>query len=155
MTVEATVSFSIQPFEGTFAITPAVNGAPLTEMIAKSELEQHFEPVGGYGGLIPQWFNYGSLDHYLLGEVDQNSYFEKIGGIYILGCQCGEVGCWPLMARIRAEGDSVVWESFQQPHRPERDYSWFGPFVFDAAQYREAVAVLRAEFSARVPAAEE
>jgi hypothetical protein len=154
MNEKAIASFSIQPFEGTFALTPAVNHTPLTEMIAKFELEQHFEPAGGYGGLVPRWFNYGSLDRYFLGDVDQNSYFARIGGIYLLGCQCGEVGCWPLMARIRVDPESVVWDSFQQPHRPERNYSCFGPFVFDAEQYRAAVAVLRAEFSARVPAAE-
>jgi hypothetical protein len=37
---------------------------------------------------------------------------------------------------------------------PERDYSKFGPFVFEGNQYREAVAALRIAFSARVPDAE-
>jgi hypothetical protein len=36
-----------------------------------------------------------------------------------------------------------MWDSFQQPHRKERDYSDFGPIVFDAQQYREAVSALR------------
>jgi hypothetical protein len=62
--------------------------------------------------------------------------------VYLLGCQCGEVGCWPLLARIRAEDESVVWDSFEQPNRKDRNYSGFGPFVFDAEQYREAVAAL-------------
>lgn len=46
------------------------------------------------------------------------------------------------MARIRAEGESVVWDSFEQPYRKDRDYSGFGAFVFDEEQYREAIAAL-------------
>jgi hypothetical protein len=136
------VSFLIKPFEGVFAITPAVNGTSLTDLISSFEREHHFDPSGGYGGLIPQWFEYGPLDRYFLGDFEQNSYFAKMGAVYLLGCQCGEVGCWPLMARIRAEGESVVWDSFEQPHRKDRDYSGFGPFVFDEEQYRGAVAAI-------------
>jgi hypothetical protein len=152
MDENARVSFSIQPFEGVIAITPVVNGTPLTEMVLTFERGQRFEPAGGYGGLIPQWFKYGSLDHYFLGEFEENNYFAQMGRVYLLGCgDCREVGCWPLTARIRANSESVVWDSFQQPHRPERDYSEFGPFVFEAQQYREAVAAMRVVFSARVP----
>jgi len=152
MNENARVSFSIQPFEEVLAITPAVNGIPLTEMVLTFEREQRFDPAGGYGGLIPQWFKYGALDHYFLGEFEENSYFARMGGVYLLGCgSCGEVGCWPLTARIRTNAESVAWDSFQQEHRPKRDYSKFGPFVFEAQQYREAVAALRVAFSARVP----
>jgi hypothetical protein len=142
MEKKSRVSFKVQPFEGALSITPVVDGMPLTEMIAAFEREQHFEPAGGYGGIIPGWFNYGALDTYFLGEIQQDSYFFRLNRVYLLGCDCGEVGCWPLMARIRAEGDSVVWDCFEQPHRRDRDYSGFGPMVFDAEQYRQAVAAL-------------
>jgi len=155
MDENARVSFSIQPFEKVLAVTPCVNGISMAEMALTFEREQRFEPAGGYGGLIPQYFKYGSLDHYFLGDFEPNSYFARMGRAYILGCgDCGEVGCWPLIARIRADGESVVWDSFQQPHRPERDYSRFGPYVFGAHQYREAVVALRIEFTARVPGLE-
>jgi hypothetical protein len=74
-----------------------------------------------------------------------------MGSVYLLACQCGEVGCWPLTARISTSSELVIWDSFQQSHRRERDYSSFGPFIFEAYQYRKAVALLCAEFSARVP----
>jgi hypothetical protein len=155
MDENARVSFSIQPFEEVFAVTPVVNEIPLAEMALTFEREQRFEPTGGYGGLIPQWFKYGALDHYFLGEFEPNSYFARMGRVYLLGCGgCGEVGCWPLTARIGTSVESVVWDSFQQTHRPERDYSRFGPFVFEGNQYREAVAAFRVAFSARVPDAE-
>ena len=142
MTKKTQVSFSVQPFEGTISITPVVDGTPLPEIVAAFEREQGFEPAGGYGGLIPEWFNYGALDKYFLGDFEKDSYFSRMDRVYLLGCQCGEVGCWPLIARIRTEGESVVWDSFEQPHRKDRDYSGFGPFVFDPEQYREAIAAL-------------
>jgi hypothetical protein len=33
---KARVSFTIQPFEGTLAVTPVVDGTPLPEMIASA-----------------------------------------------------------------------------------------------------------------------
>lgn len=136
------MSFNVQPFEGTLSITPVVDGISLPEIVTAFEREQHFDPAGGYGGLIPEWFKYGALDRYLLGDFERDSYFARMNRVYLLGCQCGEVGCWPLLARIRAEGESVLWDSFEHPHRKERDYSGFGPFVFDSEQYRVAVAAL-------------
>lgn len=148
------ISFSIEPFEGAFVITPILNEIPLTELVQSFERERGFEPAGGYGGLIPQWFKYGPLDRYFLGHFDKDSYFGRMGRIYLLGCTCGEVGCWPLAARVRAEAESVIWDSFQQEHRPERDYSQFGPFTFEDDEYERAVANLRATLSAQVPEVE-
>ena len=144
------LSFSIQPFESVFAITPALNGASLTGIVSAFEREHQFEPAGGYGGLVPQWFEYGPLDRYFFGDFEENSYFAKLGDVYLLGCQCGEVGCWPLTARITVNNESVLWDMFQQPHRRERDYSRFGPFVFELAQYRNALALLCDNFRERV-----
>jgi hypothetical protein len=87
---KARVSFTIQPFESTLAVTPVVDGRPLPEMIAAFERDQHFEPAGGYGGLIPEWFEYGPLDRYFLGNFEKASYFARLGRVYLLGCQCGK-----------------------------------------------------------------
>lgn len=29
------------------------------------------------------------------------------------GCECGEWGCWPLMARSTATADTVTWGAFE------------------------------------------
>jgi hypothetical protein len=72
--------------------------------------------------------------------------------IYLLGCgSCGEVGCWPLLARVEMGVEEVWWDSFEQPFRRQRDYSGFGPFVFAAKQYREAVESLWYEIRTRIP----
>lgn len=144
-----TLSFAVEPFEGTVSVTPMINGVSLSKLILDFEREQQFEPAGGYGGLIPTSFNYGSLSQYFLGEFENESYFAKLGPIYVLGCQCGEVGCWPLVCKVRRADGTMVWDSFQQPHRKERDYMRFGPFEFRELQYRDALACLERELSAQ------
>lgn len=32
-----------------------------------------------------------------------------------------------------------MWRGFSQPYRPQRDYGYFGPFVFRRNQYERAV----------------
>jgi len=139
----SSLSFAIVPFEGADTIAPVVDGVSLAEIVSTFEREHGFDPVGGYGGLIPEWFKYGPLDKYFLGEFGSDSYFGKMGRIYLLGCgDCGEVGCWPLLARVRVTPAEVLWDSFEQPHRRLRDYSQLGPFRFSIEQYRKAVAAL-------------
>jgi hypothetical protein len=64
----AKLSFVVQPFEGTLSVTPAVNGSLLSDLVLGFEQEHHFEPAGGYGGLVPTWFDYGPLHSYFLGD---------------------------------------------------------------------------------------
>lgn len=48
----------------------------------------------------------------------------------LLGCECGEPGCWPLMARVEVGAEQVAWSDFEQPHRRDNwAYAGFGPFV--------------------------
>jgi hypothetical protein len=60
----------------------------------------------------------------------------------LLGCECGEWGCWPLMARIIVTADVVTWDRFEQPYRKTRVYTAFGPFQFDRHQYDDALHTL-------------
>jgi hypothetical protein len=98
------------------------------------------DPAGGYGGLIPEFFRYGPLDRYFLGKSE--IFASKPGRIFVLGCECGEVGCWPLTCLVNIADSEIVWQSFEQPHRPTRDYSSFGPFVFALEQYEQALRSL-------------
>jgi hypothetical protein len=68
----------------------------------------------------------------------------------VLGCECGEWGCWPLIARITATADFVTWDAFEQPHRKARDYVAFGPFQFDRHQYDDALQALSAKIDSDV-----
>lgn len=82
--------------------------------------------------------------------------------VAVLTCgHCGEIGCWPLIARVELSENRVTWRDFEQPHRrhdeladrpailagsqPRRDdwsYEGFGPFEFDREAYITAIAVL-------------
>lgn len=120
-------------------ITACVDEVMLTALAAQFERSHGMDPAGGYSGLIPEFFCYGPLDRYFLGRAD---FLGMSGRIYVLGCECGEVGCWPLECLVNARDREVIWEGFKQPHRPERDYSSFGPFVFKLEQYEEALRSL-------------
>jgi hypothetical protein len=81
----STISFAIQPFDGTNAVVPVLNGTSLIELVRTYELQRGFDVAGGYGGLIPQYFNYGPLDRYFLGDFGPGDYFADSRGIYLLG----------------------------------------------------------------------
>ena len=143
--IVATVEFPVRPFEGRDDIRqvmPVVDGVPLDEMIASFEEDLDFDVIGGYGGLVVEYFNFGDLRDYFLG-ANEHRYFSRLGKIAVLACgDCGEVGCWPLHAAVTADDESVTWSLFEQPHRAGRDYTWFGPFVFERDQYEAAVGAL-------------
>ena len=142
-----TLSFSIEPLkeeELVLSIVPLVNGVRVTTLIEEFERERRYEPTGGYGGIVPAFFKFGPLDEYFMGASADPIFADN--GFYLLGCQCGEVGCWPLCARILKNEGQFSWEQFGQPFRPERDYSAFGPFTFDSDQYRRAVIEMESAF---------
>ncbi|MFI6688075.1 hypothetical protein [Streptomyces sp. NPDC050485] len=120
-------------------VVPRINGTPLTELIDRFETDAGMQPAGdAYGGLIPQIFRFGPMGDHFHGRST-----DALGpNTPVLGCECGEVGCWPLMARITVTADLVIWDCFEQPHRTTRDYTEFGPFKFDRRQYDAALQAL-------------
>jgi hypothetical protein len=120
-------------------VVSTIDGRLLLDLIDRFEVGSDMRPAGGaYGGLIPAYYRYGALDEHFLGKATPGLGTKTA----VLGCECGEVGCWPLMTRITPTGNLVVWDSFEQLHRPTRDYTAFGPFLFDRAQYDQALDAL-------------
>ena len=93
-----------------------INGIDLVDLVGAFELAHGFEPAGGYGGLFPEYFDFGSMTDHFLGAA-------TLREVPVLGCDCGEWGCWPLMAYIDSDQELVRWSRFNQPHRLNRDYS--------------------------------
>lgn len=123
---------------GAGALTPEVDGTSLIMLVGSYEATRGYDPAGEYGGLVPEHFDFGNVSRYYLGtEANQ---WPKLGEAWLLGCQCGEVGCWPLAVRITVDSSNVIWSNFAQPHRPSWDYGAFGPFKFDRRQYAKAIA---------------
>ncbi|MFG2909188.1 hypothetical protein ACGF13_29490 [Kitasatospora sp. NPDC048286] len=129
---------------GVLEVVPCIDRIPLTNLIDQFETDAGMQPAGdAYGGLIPQFFRFGPMEDHFHGQ-STGAMGPKTP---VLGCECGEWGCWPLMASITVESDHVTWDSFEQPHRKARDYSGFGPFHFDRHQYDDAVKALSAVVS--------
>lgn len=122
---------------------PTIGGQTLIDLVTDFEQTTRMNPAGGYAGLVLGSYNFGDPAELLLG-VTVPARGERTP---LLGCECGEWGCWPLLARIRVADSTVIWDDFAQPHRPDRDYSGFGPFRFPEPDYRGAVADLGARLA--------
>ncbi|WP_327023446.1 hypothetical protein [Micromonospora sp. NBC_01739] len=136
-----TVRFEIGPWgqapDPARELLPYVDNVSLVDLVSDFERAAGHDVPGAYAGIVLDHFNFGDLDAYLTGR--SNSAYRGKGVIALLGCDCGEVGCWPLEAQVITTEESVIWRGFSQPYRPQRDYGDFGPFVFRRNQYEQAV----------------
>ena len=119
-----------------------VNGKDLAELAAEIErpfasAEGHSEIAGQYQGLA--WHEVAAPSRHLLGEPLADTIADVNGRVTLLRCACGEAGCWPLVARIEIEDETVRWSNFAQPHRPSWKYDSLGPFTFDRREYEAAL----------------
>ena len=121
------------------AVEISVNGRDLRDLVAEAELpfaRREVKPrlAGSYVGLPPEEMFLPSRR--LLGEP--GTYYDADyadGRLAVLGCVCGEVGCWPLLVGISVGEDVVTWEDFRQPHGGAWRYGVLGPFVFGRGAY--------------------
>jgi hypothetical protein len=144
-----TIAFQVRPSEHWFGdeIEIEINSESLVAKLKAFEMpfaqaEGSPRIAGGYSGLPASSYLLPSRHFY--GEQAHPETRE--GRVELLLCRdCGEIGCWPILARIEVAEDQVTWSDFQQPHRtgPGKsavwDYSHFGPFVFERVQYDEAL----------------
>jgi hypothetical protein len=129
-------------------VTIDVNGRSLAELVGDVErpfAEREGSPgiAGNYAGLGTQFLDLTVEEHYL-GAPGSDLVCGPKDKTVLLVCECGEPGCWPLMAVVDARDDVVSWSDFEQPHRSERwSYDALRPLTFERAQYDEALAALR------------
>ena len=107
-------------------VDPVLGSTSLRDLVVRFESRRGWEPAGGYGPLA-------------LNASEVPVRFLRSGRASLLGCTCGDEGCWPLEAAVDVGPARVTWSDFAQPHRPERTYDGFGPFVFPRAPYEAAV----------------
>lgn len=141
-----TVAFEIVPIRhGPYtyeAIRILVNGKRLEELARAVELpfaaaEKHPDLAGDYAPLVLTDIS-SDPDHFLGTPVA--SWFEE-GDTVLLGCPCGEWGCWPLTVQIEIKESTVRWVGFRNGHR-DWDLSGLGPFEFDRTEYLAALTAI-------------
>lgn len=144
------LSFRFELLDGAaIAVTPCIDGTSLSDLAQAYEISRGYDdPAGGYGGLVPKYLDYGPLDEYFLARGESPGR-QANGAQYLLGCQCGDVGCWPLMGRIIASKGAYEWRDFLNPCRDARDYKGLGPFRFEASAYVHAIGKLQESLAGR------
>jgi hypothetical protein len=122
-----------------------VNERALTEFIKDIEgsfAEAEGSPwiAGNYVGLGPEQLD-GSPTNHFFGSSNSHLFCGPEDKTVLLICrQCGEPGCWPLMARVEVTTATVTWTDFEQPHRSDA-WRYDGlSLTFDRCQYESALA---------------
>jgi hypothetical protein len=125
-----------------------INGKDFIEIIREIELpfavcEGSPHIAGAYSYLAAQTVLMPS--RHFLGNPEP-IYSDGEGRTYVLECECGEPGCWPLAVRIVLRESEVVWCDFRQEHRRTDSkgghwsYDALAPFTFDRSSYEQALA---------------
>jgi len=126
-----------------------IDGQDFIEVVRRVELpfaqaEHHRGLAGSYAGLPA--CAYSPPSRHFWGE-GKASFADRKLKLLVCG-DCGEFGCWPLLARIEVGPTQVVWSAFEQPHRRRQGqlrawcYDSLGPLMFDRSQYEQALQTL-------------
>jgi hypothetical protein len=124
----------------------SVNDEPLVQMVRRWEL-QLVGPAGEThlaGAYRPLW-GYGFERGLFFGRPASENldYGDRVA---LMGCVCGDVGCWPFLASIEVTEDEIAWTAFRQPHRRRWNYARLPRLLFERSQYEFAVDNARERF---------
>ena len=125
-----------------------IDGVDLVELARAVEFTQpdSEEIAGKYAGLSADEDILPPSKHFL--GIPRWEVYDYNGKTQVLGCDCGEPGCWPLVCSIDAGPSEVEWRDFEQPHRSGTEggvvwsYDLLGPFRFARGQYESALGSL-------------
>lgn len=134
--VEFTVATDGEP-----CVDIKVDGMALEEHARRAELksaraDRQERLAGAYGGLTHLDAICWPSRHFLGAPALSGS---GDSDTVLLGCDCGDWGCWPLFAEVQVSAVTVIWREFRNGHRPAWDLSRLGPFEFDRDQYELAL----------------
>lgn len=134
------ILFAVEPWSpnGTL-LTPFVDGRSFVELVTEYEESHGWEDAGIHEGLVLGLEELHDLRRYLL----DGQSLEQFGptGTVLLGCTCGIVDDGPFFGALVVTNEQVTWLDFKNPMAVglDWDYSDLGPFVFDRAQYEQAI----------------
>ena len=137
------IAFEVRPLAksgGAHEAIPLVDGLPLPEVIHAYE---HAAggipgPLDDRGGLVSENYRSGPARENWFGLRDVSG---RSGEIPVLGCSCGEWGCWPTYATVVFDDETVTWREFSNLDSA-LPLAQFGPLVFRREDYENAVSLL-------------
>lgn len=138
------IRFDIKHSECGDVVVPEIDGRSLLSILRDVEGPMSKEEgnptlAGAYEGLLRGEIG-SALKHYL---GNGRKRFRSERKTAILGCNCGEPGCWPFLVSIVVDNKFVHWSEFEQPHRRNWNYDGLQPLVLDRHQYETAVMAVR------------
>ena len=115
------------------------------ELVTEYEESHGWEDAGIHEGLVLGREELQDLPRFLL----DGQSLEQFGatGTVLLGCTCGNIDDGPFFGTVQVTDNHVTWRDFRNPLASglDWDYSDLGPFVFDRAQYDQAITDAMAE----------
>ena len=137
------IAFEVRPLAGGGAheVIPVVGGASLPEVIHAYEHAAGLtpRPLSDSGGLVPEHYGFGPAREHWFGLREFSKHAP--GEIPVLGCSCGEWGCWPTYATVVFDDETVTWREFSNLDSA-LPLAQFGPLVFRREDYENAVSLL-------------
>lgn len=127
-----------------------INGEDFCDIVNKTDCERLVEENPCYDNLQEPLYGHGELcwiSHGLSEAFTEGSYSHDCG-LELLCCwDCGEPGCWSVVAHFRQDKNYVYWERFEHNHRDwEYDYS----FCFNKTEYYKELTCLRSILEERL-----
>ncbi len=96
------------------------------------DLEDLNEPMYGHGEL--HWIYDGLIEAFTEGAYSHDC------GLELLCCwDCGEPGCWSVVAHFSQDENYIYWENFEHNHR---DWEYNFSFCFNKTEYYKELASL-------------
>jgi hypothetical protein len=120
-------------------LVPFLGGVSLRDLVRTVELpfarrEGNPDLAGSYAGLAGEGVRWPS--RHFLGEPVLSWFGD--GDTVLLGCVCGDWGCWPFTATVAVADEVVTWSGYRTGHR-DWDYRELRDITFDRGQYEQAL----------------
>ncbi|WP_019011971.1 hypothetical protein [Deinococcus aquatilis] len=100
-----------------------IDGKNLIELMKEFEdgFRGEISKVPAYAGLNPSYFlpedpNFMRWN----GRPMRDIWDDK--AVLLICADCRIEGCWPMLAHIQLQGEQVIWQDFEQPHRSTKEY---------------------------------
>ena len=131
--------------ENDLVVNVYVNNKNLKDILKEYENQFDKESAGKYEGIRLLYFD--DVIKHFTGNIKE-SILNFSGKSQLLGCPCGEPGCWPFFANIKIDKNKIIWNGFEQPHRKINspggywDYCNLKAFEFDKNDYESKLLKL-------------